>query len=180
MSFDDTAPFARRSFIGTVAAGTIALASSPLSSLSAESIAAQGDPWLQALKGKHKAVFDGAELNAGFPLMFAATYLSTMTEHYKLGAGDISHGCLYAEIETYVSHAFPPDRGSPRLLGPNPSLAAPKGSNKVIADSHAAAARIAAYRTKLTPVVLMTVLDRRHVSPSILPYPRSAARRTHV
>ena len=90
MSFDDTAPYARRSFIGTVAAGTLALASSPMSSLSAESIAAQSDPWLQALKGKHKAVFDGAELNGGFPLMFAATYLNTMTEHYKLGAGDIS------------------------------------------------------------------------------------------
>lgn len=90
MSFDDTTPFARRSFIGTVAAGTIALASSPVRSISAESISTQGDPWLQALKGKHKAVFDGAELNSGFPLMFAATYLNTMTEHYKLGPGDIT------------------------------------------------------------------------------------------
>ena len=90
MSFDDHAPFARRSFIGTVAAGTIALATAPVRSVSAESIAADDDAWIKALKGKHKQVFDAPALNSGFPLMFALTYLATMTEHYKLAAGDIS------------------------------------------------------------------------------------------
>ena len=90
MSFDDNTPFARRSFIGTVAASTIALAASPVRTVSAESIAAQDDPWLKALKGKHKQVFDGPVLNDGFPLMFALTYINTMTEHYKLAPSDIS------------------------------------------------------------------------------------------
>ena len=89
MSFDDNTPFARRSFIGTVAASTIALASSPLSSVSAESIP-QDDAWIKALKGKHKQVFDAPVLNDGFPLMFALTYLNTMTDTYKLSPGDIS------------------------------------------------------------------------------------------
>ena len=90
MSFDDQSPSARRSFIGSVAAGTLALVSVPLHSIGAEPTAVQDDPWLKALKGKHKQVFDGATINDGFPLIFAATYLRTMTEHYKLAAGDIS------------------------------------------------------------------------------------------
>ena len=90
MSFDDSAPTARRSFLGSVAAGTLALASLPLQSSGAEPAAVQDDPWLMALKGKHKQVFDGANSNGGFPLMFAATYVRTMTEHYKLGPGDIT------------------------------------------------------------------------------------------
>src|SRR6188768_1715372 len=89
MSFDANAPFARRSFIGTVAAGTIALASSPVRTVSAESIA-QDDAWIKALKGKHKQVFDAPVLNDGFPLMFALTYINSMTQHYKLAQGDVS------------------------------------------------------------------------------------------
>lgn len=90
MSFDATAPFARRSFIGTVAAGTIALASSPVNTVSAESFAADDDPWIKALKGKHKQVFDAPVINDGFPLMFALTYMNTMTQHYKLAPSDVS------------------------------------------------------------------------------------------
>ncbi len=91
MSTVDEDPFARRAFIGKVAAGTLALASAPILAASAElSGAADNDPWLKALKGKHKAVFDAPIVNDGFPLMFAATYLATMTEHYKLTPADIS------------------------------------------------------------------------------------------
>lgn len=92
MSFDPQASSARRSFIGQVAAGTLALAAAPLTAASAHVIpaAADGDPWIKSLKGKHKQVFDAPSSNAGFPFMFAATYLNTMTEHYKLAPADIT------------------------------------------------------------------------------------------
>ncbi len=91
MSRDDGSPSARRAFIGSIAAGTLALAAMPLVPAAAASMAPpDDDPWLKGLKGKHKQVFDAPALNAGFPLMFAATYLNTMTEHYKLAVNDIS------------------------------------------------------------------------------------------
>lgn len=90
MSFDENASPARRSFIGSVAAGTLALASVPLQSIAAEPVAEQDDPWLQALKGKHKQVFDATTLNNGLALAFASTYVRTMTDHYKLAAGDVT------------------------------------------------------------------------------------------
>lgn len=90
MSFDDHTPAARRSFIGTVAAGTLALASMPLTSIGADVVAIEDEPWFKALKGKHKQVFDAPVLNDGFPLMFALTYLNTMTAQYKLAPTDIS------------------------------------------------------------------------------------------
>ena len=46
------------------------------------------DPWLARVTGKHKQVFDAPEINQGFPSIFAATYLRTMTETYKLAPGD--------------------------------------------------------------------------------------------
>lgn len=51
---------------------------------------AQDDPWLKALTGKHKQVFDAGTLNGGMPLIFAATYVRTMMEHYRLAAGDVT------------------------------------------------------------------------------------------
>ena len=95
MSFDKPPSSARRSFIGKVAAGTLALATAPIVSASATMLAPpeaspEADAWIKALKGKHKQVFDAPGANNGFPLMFAATYLQTMTEHYKLMPGDIT------------------------------------------------------------------------------------------
>ncbi len=91
MSIDEHSTSARRTFLGKVAAGTLALAAAPLVSASARTFAvAEDDPWLKGLKGKHKQVFDAPTSNAGFPFMFAATYLNTMTEHYKLTPADIS------------------------------------------------------------------------------------------
>ncbi len=90
MSSDAQPSSARRTFIGKVAAGTLALATAPITAASAHIVAADDDVWIKALKGKHKQVFDGARVNDGFPFMFAATYLLTMTEHYKLAPGDIT------------------------------------------------------------------------------------------
>lgn len=91
MSFDPQESSARRAFIGQVAAGTLALATAPLTAASAHAIApADDDAWVKALKGKHKQVFDAPSSNSGFPYMFALTYLNTMTEHYKLTPADIT------------------------------------------------------------------------------------------
>lgn len=90
MSIDENSSPARRSFIGSVAVGTLALVSAPLQSISADTVPEQDDPWLQALKGKHKQVFDAATLNSGFAFAFASNYVRTMTEHYKLAAGDVT------------------------------------------------------------------------------------------
>ena len=97
MSFDKPPSSARRSFIGKVAAGTLALATAPIVSASASATmlappeaSPEADAWIKALKEKHKQFFDAPGANNGFPLMFAATYLQTMTEHYKLMPGDIT------------------------------------------------------------------------------------------
>ena len=94
MTDDDRTLSDRRRFLGSVAVGTLALAAGPLHAaplhVSANASAADDDAWIKALKGKHKQVFDAPALNSGFPLMFALTYLNTMTDHYKLAAGDIS------------------------------------------------------------------------------------------
>ena len=91
MSLDEYPTSARRTFIGKVAAGTLALATAPLVSAAAHTLPiADDDPWLKALKGKHKQVFDAPAINGGFPFMFAGTYLQTMMEHYKLSPADIS------------------------------------------------------------------------------------------
>ncbi len=91
MSLDEHSTSARRTFIGKVAVGTLAFATAPLLSASARTVsAADDDPWLKALKGKHKQVFDAPATNGGFPFMFAGTYLQSMTEHYKLTPADIT------------------------------------------------------------------------------------------
>ncbi len=91
MSLNEHPTSARRTFIGKVAAGTLALATAPLAAVAAHALPiAADDPWLKALKGKHKQVFDAPATNGGFPFMFAGTYLQTMMEHYKLTPADIS------------------------------------------------------------------------------------------
>jgi len=91
MLLDDSTTSGRRTFISQVTAGALALAAVPATSALASPVsAADDDPWIKALKGKHKQVFDAPDVNAGFPFMFAVTYLQTMMEHYKLGAGDVS------------------------------------------------------------------------------------------
>jgi intracellular sulfur oxidation DsrE/DsrF family protein len=91
MPLDDPSTSARRTFISQVAAGALALAAVPAASAIASTVTpADDDPWIKALKGKHKQVFDAPDTNAGFPFMFAATYLQTMMEHYKLAATEVS------------------------------------------------------------------------------------------
>lgn len=90
MSRDDQPRSTRRTFIGAVASSTLALASTPLDALDAASSTPVDDPWLTALTGKHKQVFDIINVSGGVGLMFAETYVNTMLEHYRLRAGEVT------------------------------------------------------------------------------------------
>jgi intracellular sulfur oxidation DsrE/DsrF family protein len=90
MSLEDRPLSTRRTFLGTVASSTLALASVPLDALDASSTAVADDPWLTAITGKHKQVFDIVNISGGIGLMFADTYVHSMLEHYKLRTGDVS------------------------------------------------------------------------------------------
>lgn len=89
MSEEDRPSSGRRTFIGAVASSTLALASAPLDALGTSSSAVVDDPWLTAITGKHKQVFDISNVAGGVGLMFAATYVETMIEHYRLRPGDV-------------------------------------------------------------------------------------------
>lgn len=89
MSLEDAPRSTRRSFIGSVASSTLALAAAPLDRLDESSSASADDPWLTAITGKHKQVFDVSNISGGVGLMFAETYMNTMTEHYRLRPGEV-------------------------------------------------------------------------------------------
>jgi hypothetical protein len=77
----------RRSFIGRLAAGAVAIAGLPLAARHAEAaeLVAGPDAWTAPLAlAKHKQIFDAPELNKGFPMIFAGAYLGTMKATYGL------------------------------------------------------------------------------------------------
>lgn len=92
-SFESSTPSARRTFLERAAVGAAAFAAVPLLAScergeeEKERQPAE-EPWLKPLTGKHKQVFDAPETNEGFPLIFAAAYLDTMTKVYNLKAGE--------------------------------------------------------------------------------------------
>jgi hypothetical protein len=88
MSSEDRPLSTRRTFIGAVAGSTLAMASGPLDALETSARTAD-EPWLAAITGRHKQVFDITTVNGGVGLMFAETYVTTMMEHYRLRAGDV-------------------------------------------------------------------------------------------
>lgn len=94
MSNDPSTPSPRRTFLGTLAGGAVALGAAPLlascaaPASSAAAPPADEEPWIKPLTGKHKQVFDAPEPNEGFPFIFAYAYLETMTKSYNLQAGD--------------------------------------------------------------------------------------------
>ena len=90
-SQNSTSP--RRNFLGRLASGTIALAASSILARPANAMTAavaDDEPWIKPLTAKkHKQVFDAANPNSGFPLMFAFAYMGTMAEAYKLPPTDV-------------------------------------------------------------------------------------------
>lgn len=83
----------RRSFLGRLAAGTVALTAFGAGARRAEALSFAAPPdetWLAPLKGKkHKQVFDAASVNGGFPLIYAHTYRNTMLQTYGLKPEDV-------------------------------------------------------------------------------------------
>jgi len=93
LSMPNDSPAPRRDFLQRLAGGSALLAAGTLAAAcaapaAAPVAAADDEPWLKPLTGKHKQVFDGAKVNDAFPLMFAAGYLQTMTAAYKLQPGE--------------------------------------------------------------------------------------------
>ena len=91
----DTRSPSRRTFLGRAAIGACALAAGAPSAAHAIPFvavdpAAEPDPWLGALAGKHKQFFDAVSVNEGFPLVFAWNYLNTEEETYKLRDSDLT------------------------------------------------------------------------------------------
>src|SRR5579862_3233657 len=90
---DPSSPSPRRSFLSTLAGGAVAIGAAPLLACAAPaapavSAPADEEPWIKPLTGKHRQVFDAPSTNEGFPLMFAAAYLETMTKSYNLKDGE--------------------------------------------------------------------------------------------
>ena len=88
----------RRSFLGQMAVGAVAVAAGsmlPATAARAGSrtpVSGEGDePWLKGYTGsRHKVIYDAPEVNSGFPLIFALTYINTMTNTYMLKPTDTS------------------------------------------------------------------------------------------
>jgi hypothetical protein len=93
LSMPNDSPAPRREFLQRLAGGTAILAAGTLAAACAAPAAtpvasADDEPWLKPLTGKHKQVFDAPKVNDAFPLMFAAGYLQTMNDTYKLKPGE--------------------------------------------------------------------------------------------
>jgi intracellular sulfur oxidation DsrE/DsrF family protein len=86
----------RRGFLGRLAAGAIALAAGGLatSKAGAESShpAAAGwdESWQTKIKGKHRQVFDGMEINSGFGLIMTRIWFVTNKDAYNLSEKELS------------------------------------------------------------------------------------------
>ena len=93
-SMPNDSPAPRREFLGRLAGGTALLAAGSLAAACAAPGAAptaqqaDDEPYLKPLTGKHRQVFDAPRVNDAFPLMFAASYLQTMNDTYKLKPGE--------------------------------------------------------------------------------------------
>jgi len=105
LSMPNDSPAPRREFLQRLAGGSALLAAGTLAAACAAPAAAPVAPaddeaWLKPLTGKHKQVFDGAKVNDAFPLMFAAGYLATMTETYKLKPGEANAFIVFRHFGT--------------------------------------------------------------------------------
>lgn len=86
----------RRSFLGRLAGGALALAASGMAAAKAESAPRSranspwDDSWMTRIKGKHRQLFDAMEVNSGFPLVMADIWLMTNHDAYNIPASQLS------------------------------------------------------------------------------------------
>ena len=105
LSTPNDSPAPRREFLGRLAGGTALLAAGALATACAAPAAApvastDDEAWLKPLTGKHKQVFDAPRVNDAFGLMFAAGYLQTMTDTYKLKPGEANAFIVFRHFAT--------------------------------------------------------------------------------
>ena len=105
LSLPNDSPAPRREFLERLAGGTALLAAGSFAAACAPAAQApvastDDEPWLKPLTGKHKQVFDSPRVNDGFGLMFAAGYLKTMTDAYKLKPGEASAFIVFRHFAT--------------------------------------------------------------------------------
>ncbi len=125
----------RRSFLSRLASGALALTALPIAARRAHAEPAPpAEPWLAPfVKATHKQVFDGPNINAGFPMAFAGTYLNTMREGRDLKPGDaqamlvLRHGAAVLAVNDTIwakyklgasSNVTDPQTKAPALRNP--------------------------------------------------------------
>jgi len=79
----------RRTFLQRLAAASALLAGATPAVAAVASAQQPSDPWLAKVTAKHRQVFDATSPNSGFAPIFAANYIRTMTETYKLAPGGV-------------------------------------------------------------------------------------------
>jgi len=85
----------RRSFLGRVTAGALAIAGigtadHSLLAATAATGTLPADDWLDDVNGTHRQFFDAVSINEGFPFAFAMTFMNTIGETYKVSDKDIN------------------------------------------------------------------------------------------
>ena len=85
----------RRSFLGRLAAGAVAI--SGMTAVNPRHLEAASrhseppeDEWLDGVNGTHRQFFDATSVNEGFPFGFALVFLNTIGETYKAPDRDIN------------------------------------------------------------------------------------------
>lgn len=80
----------RRGFVKSVAAGAAALVAARWSTARAETLpspdarSALKDDWVSRIKGQHRQVFDAAEVNSGFAVVYALNFIESSKEAHNL------------------------------------------------------------------------------------------------
>jgi intracellular sulfur oxidation DsrE/DsrF family protein len=84
----------RRSFLGRLAAGALAVSGILMSDRrrleAASLLGEEPDDWLTGVDGTHRQFFDAVSVNQGFPFAFAMTFMNTISETYKASDKDIN------------------------------------------------------------------------------------------
>ena len=87
------APNPRREFLGRMSTGALAVAATGLVALpplAAAEPSAPDEAWLDAIKGKHRSVYDAVSVNDGWMLAFAMNFMDTIESTYSLTDADVT------------------------------------------------------------------------------------------
>jgi hypothetical protein len=86
----------RRGFVKSVAAGAAALVAAKWSTARAETLpppdarSSLKDDWVSRIKGQYRQVFDAAEVNSGFGVVYALNFLESTKEAHNVSDSDMT------------------------------------------------------------------------------------------